>query len=336
MEGVSIVVAAVVSLAVTGVAGIWLVPMLRRLKFGQTINEIGPSWHQQKQGTPTMGGIMFAVGSLLGVLAAFPILSGSGGTLEFRGQGMSLLLLGIFTTLAFSIVGFVDDYLKVVRRQNLGLRARAKLVMQAAITACFLITLHIMDSLSTIVRLPFIGEVDFGIWFYPLSFLLIIGMVNAVNLTDGIDGLAASATLWVMCGYLLILSAFGGFYLSIWAAALAGGCAGFLIWNTYPAKVFMGDTGSMFLGGAVVALGYCMGRPDILIILGILYLIEAGSVMLQVSYFKLTKGKRIFKMTPIHHHFEMSGFSETKINVVFGAVVWICVIAAYVYAVVLG
>ncbi len=191
------------------------------------------------------------------------------------------------------------------------------------------------------VRLPFAGTVDFGLFFYPISVVLIVGIVNAVNLTDGIDGLATLSTLWVMCGYTLLLTLFGRFQLSLWAAALAGACVGFLFWNFFPAKVFMGDTGSMFLGGSVVAIGYCMGRPDILVILSVLYITEAVSVMLQVGWFKYTKkkygkGRRIFKMSPLHHHFEMSGWSEVKIDVVFSVVTIGCVAVAYLYAFLLG
>ncbi|MDL2219361.1 phospho-N-acetylmuramoyl-pentapeptide-transferase [Ruminococcaceae bacterium OttesenSCG-928-O06] len=334
MQQLAMLAAAAIGLFVTALAGKFLIPYLRKIKFGQTINEIGPNWHKEKQGTPTMGGFLFIIGSVAAVGISWPILMAAG--LVEPDAEAGLLVLGIFTALAFAAIGFIDDYMKVVRKQNLGLNARGKLVMQALVTLSFLITLHLLGRLSTIVRLPFFGVVDFGIWFYPLSFVLIIGMVNAVNLTDGLDGLASSVTLWVMCGFMLLLGAFGRMQLALWAAALAGSCVGFLFWNFYPAKVFMGDTGSMFLGGAVVALGYCMGRPDILIILGFLYLVEAFSVMIQVCYFKLTHGKRLFKMTPIHHHFELMGWSEVKIDVVFNIFTLLCVLAAYIYAVALA
>jgi phospho-N-acetylmuramoyl-pentapeptide-transferase len=200
-----------------------------------------------------------------------------------------------------------------------------------------------MGRLSTIIRLPFLGAVDFGFWFYPLAVVVIVGIVNAANLTDGIDGLASMVTLWAACGFLILLTMFGQFHLSIWAAALAGSLVGFLFWNFHPAKVFMGDTGSMFLGGAIAALGFCMGRVDVLILLSLVYIMEALSVMLQVSYYKLTKrkspdgkGKRIFKMTPIHHHFEMSGWSEIKICGVFSALELLCVAVVYLDAVLVG
>lgn len=329
MARYAVVVAALVALVVTGASGFLIVPALRKLKFGQTINEIGPSWHKGKQGIPTMGGLMFILGSGIGLLVAYPFLNDVVADLD--PMAPRLLLLGVFTAIAFSAVGFLDDFLKVVRKRNLGLRAWSKIIMQTLITVSFLVTLHLMGRLSTLVQLPFVGVVQFGILFYPLSFLLIIFIVNAVNLTDGIDGLASIVTLWVMCGYFVLLMLFEKYQLGVWAAALAGACVGFLFWNFYPAKVFMGDTGSMFLGGAVAVLGYCMGRPDILILLSVVYIIEALSVVIQVSFFKITKGKRLFKMTPIHHHFELMGWSEIKIDAVFSFVALACALLTYMY-----
>ncbi|NLW78302.1 MAG: phospho-N-acetylmuramoyl-pentapeptide-transferase [Ruminococcaceae bacterium] len=334
MEQYAGIVAAIAAAAVTGLSGFLLVPLLRRLKFGQTIKEIGPTWHKGKQGTPTMGGIMFVLGSSVGLLVAYPLLAAVLVHTSFGDGGV--LVLGVFTAIAFGVVGFVDDFIKVVRKRNLGLRFWPKIIMQSLITISFLVSLQLMGRLSTLVRLPFFGTVQFGWLFYPLSFLLIVGIVNAVNLTDGLDGLAASVTFWVMAGYVVLLIAFSQAQLTLWAAALAGSCIGFLFWNFYPAKVFMGDTGSMFLGGAVVALGYCMGRPDIMIILSIPYIIEALSVVIQVTYFKLTKGKRLFKMTPIHHHFEMLGWSEVKIDVMFNIAAVVCAFLAYLYGHILG
>lgn len=329
----AVVVAALVALLVTALSGKFLVPLLRKLKFGQTINEIGPSWHKNKQGIPTMGGFMFILGSILGVVAAYPLLSKLAPALK---TDAGVMLLGIFISVAFAAIGFLDDWLKVVRKQNLGLRELQKIILQSAVTICFMVTLHLMGRLPTQVSLPFFGMVELGIFFYPIAFLLIIGVVNAVNLTDGIDGLAASVTLLVMLGYFVLLMVAERYELSIWAASAAGSCAGFLFWNFYPAKVFMGDTGSMYLGGTVVAIGFCMGRPELIVTLGIIYILEAASVMVQVTYFKITKGKRLFKMTPIHHHFELSGWSEVQIVGLFSFIAIVCAVLSYIYVYVLG
>ncbi len=319
MEKYALMAAAFGALLITAASGMVMIPALRRMKFGQTIKEIGPTWHQGKNGTPTMGGLMFYIGVLVGVVLGYTVLALS--VPELLGGWMSnasiSLLISVLTAYAFGFVGFVDDYIKVVKKRNLGLKARYKIIAQILITGAYLVSLHLAGMLSTVVSLPLIGEVDFGWTFYAISYLLIIGMVNAVNLTDGIDGLASSVTFIVMMGFMFISSLLGNTTMALFAAAIAGGCAGFLAWNFYPAKTFMGDTGSMFLGGAVVAAAYGIGRPELLIFLGILYLIEAFSVMLQVTYFKLTHGKRIFKMSPIHHHFEMCGWSEVKIVGVF-------------------
>lgn len=329
MERFAVVVAALVALAVSGLSGKVVIPLLRKLHFGQTINEIGPKWHKEKQGTPTMGGFMFIIGSTAGLLVGYPMLGAAG---TQYGGGAQVLALGVITALCFGIIGFIDDYTKVTNKQNLGLRAWGKIILQSIVAVCFLVTLHLMGRLSTLVMLPFFGAVDLKLAFYPIAYILIIGIVNAVNLTDGLDGLASSVTMWVMCGYVVLLTITAQAGLAVWAAALAGGCAGFLLWNFYPAKTFMGDTGSMFLGGAVVAVGFLMGSPELIVILGLVYIVEALSVMIQVSYFKITKGKRLFKMTPIHHHFEMSGWSEVKIVLVFSGVAIVCAVLAALYS----
>lgn len=331
MSYFAILVAAIVALVVSAVVGRWLVPFLHKIKFGQTINKIGPKWHQNKQGTPTMGGFMFIIGSLAGLVVAYPML----GRLlnDDLTSNLQLVVLGVITTIAFGAVGFIDDYLKVARKQNLGLNARSKLVLQSIIAICFLVSLHLMGRLSTVIMLPFVGALDLKLAFYPIAFIMLVGVVNAANLTDGIDGLASSVTLWAMCGLVVILTFLGNYRLAVWAAAVGGACGGFLVWNKYPAKVFMGDVGSMYLGGAVAVLGFLMGSPELVVLLGLVYIIEAVSVMIQVSYFKLTHGKRLFKMTPIHHHFEMSGWSETKIVAVFSGAEIICVILAILYSV---
>ena len=346
MEKYALMAAAFGALAITAASGLLIIPALRRLHFGQTIKEIGPTWHQGKNGTPTMGGLTFYLGVLVG-LALSPSQTAGLQTLspEQNPHGVTILntfiqiaaavgpslFIGVLTAYAFGLVGFVDDYIKVVKKRNLGLMARYKIVAQVLITGAYLSSLYLNETLSTIVTLPLLGAVDFGWFFYVLSFLLIIGMVNAVNLTDGIDGLASSVTFVVMMGFMFIASLLGNTTMALFAAAVAGGCAGFLAWNFYPAKTFMGDTGSMFLGGAVVAVAYGIGRPELLLFMGVIYLIEAFSVMLQVTYFKLTHGKRIFKMSPIHHHFEMCGWSEVKIVSVFSFITLVGVVLGGIF-----
>lgn len=330
MEKYALMAAAFGALAITAASGLLIIPALRRLHFGQTIKEIGPTWHQGKNGTPTMGGLTFYLGVLVGVVLGYTVLALSvpsllGGWLS--GTSVSLFI-GVLTAYAFGLVGFVDDYIKVVKKRNLGLMARYKIVAQVLITGAYLSSLYLNGTLSTIVTLPLLGAVDFGWFFYVLSFLLIIGMVNAVNLTDGIDGLATGVTLPVMLFFTLVSMTAKQWGLATFPATLVGALGGFLFYNFYPAKTFMGDTGSLYLGGAVCGLAYALDMPLVLLFVGLIYIIETLSDILQVSYFKLTHGKRIFKMAPIHHHFEMCGWSEKKIWVVFVSVtVIMCVIA---------
>jgi phospho-N-acetylmuramoyl-pentapeptide-transferase len=241
-----------------------------------------------------------------------------------------VLIAGIVFALMCSAIGLMDDYIKVVKKRNLGLTAKQKTVLQLLTTVAYLATLAIGGVNTT--WLPFVGDVDitsgFGLLFWPISLVFIYYMVNAVNLTDGIDGLASSITLVVCCAFMLICARVSNESITCLAGAGAGACVGFILWNAKPAKVFMGDTGSMFLGGLVVALAYGCGKPVLLLLAGIVYICEALSVVLQVFFFKTT-GKRIFKMSPIHHHFEMSGWSEDKICIVFSFVTLIgCLVAA--------
>ena len=326
-------IAALLSLSITALSGFFVLPWLKKLHYGQTIKEVGPTWHNKKQGTPMMGGLMFILGSIAAIIIAFSTLAiaepdALGG---MQTQQNVVLFLSVLATLGFSSVGFVDDYLKVVHKQNLGLTARYKILMQVVVTTAYLVAMQLNGTLSTTLSLPVFGRVDLGILFYPLAFVAIVGFVNAVNLTDGLDGLCSSVTFVAMLGYMTAATLTGYYMMGIFGAAMAGGCAGFLFWNFYPAKVFMGDTGSMFLGGAVVTISFGMGHPELLFLMGIIYLVEAGSVMLQVSYFKITHGKRIFKMSPIHHHFEMCGWSEVKIDGVFSFITLIGVVLGFVH-----
>ncbi|RKJ42209.1 phospho-N-acetylmuramoyl-pentapeptide-transferase [Acutalibacter sp. 1XD8-33] len=306
---------ALVAFALTAVLGLFVVPFLHKLKFGQTIREVGPSWHKNKQGTPTMGGIMFIIGIAAAVLACVPVFY------SWSGPETRLMQVRVFGGLAmaaaYGAIGFMDDYIGIVKKRNLGLTERQKLVLQFLVAAAYLATLRLSgDDTATVI--PFFGTVELGLFYYPLAAILIVGLTNAVNFTDGVDGLEATVSFFVftalsLCGG--VLSMVG---LSAMGVASAAACIGFLIWNFHPAKVFMGDTGSLFLGGMVGALAFGMDMPVLLLPLGVVYWAEMLSVVLQVSYFKATHGKRLFKMSPIHHHFEMSGWSEVKVCGVFG------------------
>ncbi|MBQ6896258.1 MAG: phospho-N-acetylmuramoyl-pentapeptide-transferase [Oscillospiraceae bacterium] len=333
MVRISFLVATFSAFLITAISGYVVIPWLRKLKYGQTINEIGPTWHQTKQGTPTMGGIMFVIGILVGVICGYSLLLSSEKTFMeemYRNQNMSLLI-SMLTAMAFGLIGFVDDYIKVVKKRNLGLTEKQKLVLQFFVTAAFLVAQYLIGHINTNVNIPVIGHIELGILYYPIVFAGIIFMVNAVNLTDGIDGLCSSVTFIVALSFFIISVSYGYYANSIFACALAGALAGFLVWNFYPAKVFMGDTGSMFLGGSVVAMAWAVNRPEILVLIGIIYTCEALSVVIQMTYFKITHGKRIFKMSPIHHHYEMSGWSEIKIVCVFSAVAAVFGALSYVY-----
>ena len=315
-----VLLSAVLSFAVTALLGKWMVPLLHRINFGQTIREEGPKWHRKKNGTPTMGGFLFIIGIFLAAAVCLPLYYSQGGLDPYlRNQSLTKAVGGLLMALGFGLVGFIDDYIKVVKKRNLGLNVKQKLILQFLVAGAYLFSLW-LSGVGTSTLIPFIGSVDFGPALWVLSALGIVAMVNAVNFTDGIDGLNASVTFFVAIAFMVLSGIMSLYGMSIAAAAVAGGCLGFLVWNFNPAKVFMGDTGSLFLGGIVCALGFGVNLPILILFVGIIYLCEILSVVLQVSYFKATHGKRIFKMTPIHHHFEMCGWSEVKICVVFSVV----------------
>lgn len=311
------ILAACISFAAASLSGLALIPMLRKMHFGATIYEKGPAWHKGKNGTPLMGGFMFIIGTVLACSICYGIYStvNSGSAIPDR-TGLYKLLAGLGFALLNGAIGFLDDYIKGVKKQNLGLRAKQKMVMQFILSAAFLYVLYILGDHSTAIRLPFVGELDLKLFYYPIMILYLIFLTNAVNLTDGVDGLCGTVTVVFAACFLSIFSSMGMHEYSIFASALAGGCMGFLVWNLNPAKIFMGDTGSMFLGGSVCAMGFITHEHLLLALLAIVYICEALSVVLQVISFKTT-GKRIFKMSPIHHHFEMCGFSEYKIVITF-------------------
>ena len=332
MRELTPIIAAIISFLVTAGLGYIVIPFLHKLKFGQTILEIGPKWHKEKQGTPTMGGIMMVAGILvaIGVSIGYSFLTQGRFFEELKSSfRLTVFIAGIVMALCMCAIGFFDDYIKVVKKRNLGLSAKQKTFLQLLVAAGYLATLALSGMNTTYI--PFIGDVDVmhgvGIIFWPIALIFIYGFTNAVNLTDGVDGLASAVTMVVACAFMLGAGLIGNISVNMLSAALAGACVGFVFWNAKPAKVFMGDTGSMFLGGMVVAISFGIGRPLMLIFAGCIYFIEALSVMLQVAYYKKTK-KRLFKMSPLHHHFEMCGWSEDKVVLVFSAVTLVgCVIS---------
>ena len=315
---------AIVSFAITAIIGKYLIPFLHKLNFGQTILDVGPNWHKNKQGTPTMGGIMFVIGIVIATTV--------GVLLYAIGHGLDSVSRFVFAGLLFALmnggIGFIDDYVKVVKKRNLGLTAIQKLVLQFLAAAIYLFVMALCKD-NTELLVPFVGYVDLGFFYYIIMAVVLVGIVNAVNLTDGIDGLAGSVTFFACLFMMLIANILGNHVANvIYAAAAAGGCLGFLIWNFHPAKCFMGDTGSLFLGAMVCSIAFVMDMQLLLILISLTYLIEMFSVMLQVTYFKLTHGKRLFKMSPIHHHFEMCGWSEMKIVCVFSGFTALCGLGA--------
>jgi phospho-N-acetylmuramoyl-pentapeptide-transferase len=322
--GIWTFLSALVSFIISAVLGRFLIPYLHKLNFGQTILDIGPSWHKNKQGTPVMGGIMFIVSIVVTTTVSVLLYNAFGSS--FVGvyqanpdRSVAFVFAGLGLALCNGAIGFIDDFTKVVKKRNLGLTPIQKLVLQFAVAIAYLVVLGLMGY-GTSTTIPFVGTIDLGWFYYVIAAIVIVGVVNAVNLTDGVDGLDGSITLFVALFFMLIASYLSNMGITFMAAAVAGGCLGFLVWNAHPAKVFMGDTGSLFLGGIVCALAFAVDMPVLLLPMGIVYLCEIGSVVLQVTYFKLTHGKRLFKMSPIHHHFEMCGWSENKIVTVFSLV----------------
>ena len=304
----------------TGVIGYFLLPVLRALKAGQSIREVGPTWHNSKAGTPMMGGLMFVLGLVVCLLVNIP-------TVE---DHTVFYVLGL--SLCYGLVGFLDDFFKLKFKRNLGLTSFQKAALQAAVSALFLYLLMgqgiiACDHLYIPILNISIENIHPLVYIFFAMFVM-VGCVNAVNLTDGLDGLCASVTLPVMVFFATAAFCMGRFDLALLPAALVGGLIAYLFYNWHPAKVFMGDTGSLFLGGVVCAMAFALDMPLILLFVGLVYIVETLSVILQGGYFKLTHGKRLFKMSPIHHHYEMSGWKEEKIVFVFaGITVLMCIVA---------
>ena len=304
----------------SGVLGLILLPVLRALKAGQSVREIGPTWHNIKAGTPLMGGLMFIGATIICLL----------------GNLFSIENYTVFYTLAFALcfglVGFLDDFFKVKFKRDLGLTAFQKMALQMVVSAIYLYILYRQGVMTASLYIPFFN-VSFDI--HPIVYIffamfVMVGTVNAVNLTDGVDGLCATVTLPVMVFFAAAACAKGMWDLALLPACLFGALIAYLFYNWHPAKVFMGDTGSLFLGGVVTALAFALDMPLILILVGFVYMMEVVSDLIQFAYFRATHGKRIFKMAPIHHHFEMCGWKEEKIVLVFTAVTAVMCILAWI------
>ena len=311
-----------VAFAASALIGRFLIPWLHALKAGQSIKEIGPVWHMAKQGTPTMGGIMFIAGIFIAILVT--------GWQDFSQGRFGALFVFLFA-LVFGVIGFLDDFMKVKYHKNEGLTAPQKFLLQLAAAIVFTVLLRYTGYLTPDLYIPFFNvsfQLPWAVYMVFAAFV-IVATVNAVNLTDGVDGLATGVTLPVALFFLVVSLMWKITDLSVFAAALVGGLCAFLIYNFHPAKVFMGDTGSLFLGGTVCGLAFALDIPLIIVLVGIIYLLETLSDIIQVTYFKLTHGKRIFRMAPLHHHFEMGGWSEEKLFTVFTLVTVVCCVLAY-------
>ena len=305
-----VLVTAAAAGVLSGVIGYFLLPVLRALKAGQSLRDIGPTWHNTKAGTPLMGGLMFIAAAVLCLV---------GNLLTIREYSVFYVLA---LSLCFGLVGFLDDFCKVKYKRDLGLTAIQKAMLQMAVSAVYLYVLYRQNIMSSTIWIPVLNV---SFYLHPIVYIffamfVMVGCVNAVNLTDGIDGLSSSVTIPVMVFFAATAVSVGRLDLALLPAALVGGLIAYLFYNWHPAKVFMGDTGSLFLGGAVCGLAFALDMPLILIMVGFVYIVETLSDIIQIIYFKATHGKRIFKMAPIHHHFEMCGWKEVKIVLVFSGV----------------
>lgn len=311
----TVILPVIISFAISVVLGPFVIPFLRRLKVGQTVRDEGPKTHLKKTGTPTMGGIIILISVII--------------TSLFYVKDFPMIIPVLFLTLGFGMIGFLDDYIKVVLKRSMGLRAWQKMLLQIIVTAIFAFYLVNYTDVSLKMIIPFWPGhyLDLGAFAIPTLFFIVIGTVNGTNFTDGLDGLASGVTVIVATFFSVV--AFGmNSGLEPVTCAVVGALMGFLLFNVYPASVFMGDTGSLALGGFVAATAYVLQMPLFILIIGLVYAIEVLSVIIQVSYFKISGGKRIFKMAPIHHHFELCGWSETRIVAVFSITTAIlCLIA---------
>ena len=315
MDMIKVVITAVlISFGISAVACPVLIPFLKKIKFGQQVREDGPQAHLKKQGTPTMGGIAFLFSVIL--------------TSLFFMKSYPQIIPILFMTVGFGFVGFLDDYIKVVRKHSEGLNPKQKMAAQFVITAIFCFYMMKYSGGGTVIHIPFLHtDWDMGWLYIPMVFLVVLGTDNGVNFTDGLDGLCTSVTIIVATFFTVVAMATVSGIVPI-TGAVVGALLGFLLFNVYPAQVFMGDTGSLALGGFVASTALVLQNPLIILLVGFIYLIEVISVMIQVVYFKKTHGKRFFRMAPIHHHFELGGWSETRVVAVFTTVTaLLCLIA---------
>lgn len=318
------IVSMLMTFTITVVMLKYLIPKLKSLKIGQKILDIGPRWHKNKEGTPTMGGLAFIVAMTITILTV--------GTYALITENISWAAKFFITygmSLCFAVIGIWDDSLKLRKKENEGFTAKQKFLLQLLIAAVYLAAMRIWGGLTTELYIPYLNKwYDLGFFYYIFAVILITGIVNSVNLTDGLDGLASTVTFVVGGFFAIAAFKIPDLPSALVSAMIIGGCIGFLVYNAYPAKIIMGDTGSLFLGGLVVGLAFLINNPVIILVTGIIYVIESASDIIQVSYYKLTH-KRVFKMAPIHHHFEKCGWSEIKIVSVFSVITVIFSVIAY-------
>jgi len=315
LSTIETIIVILLTFALTAIILKKLIPILKSHKMGQKILDIGPRWHKGKEGTPTMGGLSFLISTTIVLLIILVI-----NAIAFKDVNINYgkTILTFLMALANGIIGIIDDRAKLKKKANEGLTAKQKYLLQLVISIAYIVLMKVFGYISTSILIPFTStEIDIGLFYYPIAILVITGIVNSANLTDGIDGLASSVTCIIGIFFLVLSFITSSLDMGLLSSLVIGGTLGFLVYNFYPARVFMGDTGSLFLGGLVVGCAFMMNNPLIILIAGLLYLCESASVIIQVSYFKLTKGKRFFKMAPIHHHFEKSGWSEIKIVIIF-------------------
>lgn len=319
IESINIALVVLVSFFITAFLGPVVIPKLKLLGIGQSIRKEGPKSHLEKEGTPTMGGIMILLGI---IITAF---------IFHKGAVNINFFLILASIVGFGLIGLIDDYIIVVKKDNLGLTAKQKIVLQTLLALTISIVFAFTDELGTSLIVPFVkyNYLNLGLLYIPFMTFIIVGTVNSVNLTDGLDGLASTVTTIVMLFFAVISKKWGVNASTLFSSAVAGSCLGFLVHNSYPAKVFMGDTGSLALGGAVSAVALVLRLPLIIPIVGLIYLVEALSVIIQVYSFK-TRGKRVFLMSPLHHHYEQKGWREKKIVLIFSIITLICVVIGFI------